>query len=52
MKKEDLIEAILKQIDFEENWLRDVFAEYGHIAPMDVHIAMDGIRHVFKDSEM
>lgn len=49
MDKEDLIKAVKDKIDFEEQWLLDVFLDDGNITPMDVKIAMDGIRYVLKE---
>ena len=43
MKKSEM-EAILKQIKFEQDWLHDVLKEDGKISDHDIVIAMSGIR--------
>ena len=39
---------INEEIDFEEQWLNDVFREDKGITLRDIEIAMNGIRHVVK----
>lgn len=37
---------IVKEIDFEEKWLRDVWKNRYNVSTTDIGIAMDGIRRI------